>query len=183
MLRVDVSAEDGRVRFARADAPTRALRAPLVLGPTQRVAYAIPQQPWTLRSLLSNPMYVVMGLMAAMMFLMPRLMENIDPEVRPIHALLSTRRSWLTHRNVCAGAEADAGPDGQGRHAGAAAGVCAQAALRHALHCACAVACADVARLQGALMGEPVAPPPKKKALEGGAGAASSGGGGNKKKH
>ena len=81
-MRVDVSDEDGRVRFARADAPTRPLRAPLVLGPTQRVAYAVPQQPWTLRSLLSNPMYVVMGLMAVMMFIMPRLMENIDPEAR-----------------------------------------------------------------------------------------------------
>ena len=82
MLRVDVAAEDGRVRFARADAPTRPLRAPLALRPTQRVAYAIPQQPWSLRSLLSNPMYVIMGLMAVMMFIMPRLMENIDPEAR-----------------------------------------------------------------------------------------------------
>ena len=84
MLRVDVAAEDGRVRFARADAPTRPLRAPLALRPTQRVAYAIPQQPWTLRSLLSNPMYVIMGLMAFMMIAMPRLMENIDPEVRAL---------------------------------------------------------------------------------------------------
>jgi hypothetical protein len=82
LVRVDVGAEDGRVRFSRADAPTRPLRAPLVLGPTQRIAYAVPQQPWSLRSLLSNPMYVIMGLMAAMMFLMPRLMENIDPEAR-----------------------------------------------------------------------------------------------------
>ena len=82
VVRVDVAAEDGRVRFARTDAPTRPLRHPLVLGPTQRVAYVIPQRPWTLRSFLSNPMYVVMGLMAVMMFLMPRLMENIDPDVR-----------------------------------------------------------------------------------------------------
>ena len=92
-MRVDVAAEDGRVRFARADAPTRPLRAPLVLGPTQRIAYAVPQQPWTLRSFLSNPMYLIMGLMAIMMVVMPRLMENIDPEAR-FHLL---RASCVLH--------------------------------------------------------------------------------------
>lgn len=80
VIRVDVAAEDGRVRFARADAPARPLRAPLVLGPVARVAYAIPQQPWSLRSLLSNPMYVVMGLMAVMAVAMPKMMESMDPE-------------------------------------------------------------------------------------------------------
>lgn len=82
VVRVDVGAEDGRVRFARADAPARSLRAPLVLGPVARVAYVIPVQPWSLRSLLANPMYLIMGLMAVMMFIMPKMMESIDPDVR-----------------------------------------------------------------------------------------------------
>ena len=134
-MRVDVSDEDGRVRFARADAPTRPLRAPLVLGPTQRVAYAVPQQPWTLRSLLSNPMYVVMGLMAVMMFIMPRLMENIDPEVRFSSSSSAQSIASAADRGGNVGAEADAGADGQRRHAGAVAG----ALLRdvHCFQCVC----------------------------------------------
>jgi uncharacterized membrane protein YgcG len=79
-VRVDVSREDGRVRFARADAPTRPLRAPLVLGPVARVTYADPSQALTLRSFLRNPYYVMMGVMGVMMIAMPRLMASIDPE-------------------------------------------------------------------------------------------------------
>ena len=176
LLRVDVGAEDGRVRFSRADAPTRPLRAPLVLGPTQRVAYAVPEQPWTLRSLLANPMYLIMGLMAVMMFVMPRLMENIDPEVRrSSYRCLSPQR--LTRDAGNAGAEADAGADGQGRHAGAVAGAFLSGAPL------CGACSDDVACAQEALMGDKP-PPPKKKALEAGAApSSSSGGGSSKKKH
>ena len=179
-MRVDVAPEDGRVRFARADAPTRPLRAPLVLGPTQRVAYAVPQQPWTLRSFLSNPMYVIMGLMAVMMVVMPRLMENIDPEVRFSSSSSAQSIASAADRGGNVGAEADAGADGQGRHAGAVAGALRREQCTGSLH---SRAYADAPCPQGALMGD-TPPPPKKKALEGGAApSSSSGGGSSKKKH
>ena len=140
VVRVDVGAEDGRVRFARADAPARSLRAPLVLGPVARVAYVIPVQPWSLRSLLANPMYLIMGLMAVMMFLMPRLMENIDPDVRTERSMLCVA---CISRVARAGAEADAGADGQGRHAGASAGApcAADASCLLCRLAACVAAC------------------------------------------
>lgn len=62
-MRVDVSGLQGRVRFSPPLAPEQALRAPLVLGPTSRVAYADPVVGWSLRYFLQNPMYLVMGVM------------------------------------------------------------------------------------------------------------------------
>ncbi len=59
-IRVDVSAELERVRFSRADAPDKPFRVPLVLAPTGRVAYADVQAGFTLRTLISNPFYLMM---------------------------------------------------------------------------------------------------------------------------
>ena len=79
-MRVDVSRDTGRVRFSRADAPARPLRSPLVLGPVALASYADPKQEFTLRSILTNPYYMIMIMMAVMAVVMPRMMNNIDPE-------------------------------------------------------------------------------------------------------
>jgi hypothetical protein len=62
-VRVDVSALSGRVRFSMPLQPEAALRAPLVLVPHARVAYAEPVVGWSLRYFMQNPMYLLMGVM------------------------------------------------------------------------------------------------------------------------
>jgi hypothetical protein len=43
-------------------------------------------QEYSLRYFLTNPYYVMMGLMGVMMFAMPKLMDNMDPEARALRA-------------------------------------------------------------------------------------------------
>lgn len=177
MVRVDVGTEDGRVRFARADAPARSLRAPLVLGPVARVAYVIPVQPWSLRSLLANPMYLIMGLMAVMMFIMPKMMESIDPDVR---GRAHCSHVAASHARCAQELKQMQEQMGKGGTLGLLQVRVCRCRRMTAFGCRRCVLTRLLA-LQGALMGEPPAPAPKKKAIEGGAGGSS--GGGNKKKH
>jgi hypothetical protein len=65
-LRVDVLSSDmaqessRRVRFSLAAQPSRWLQQPLVLMPTSQVLYKDPEAKWTLRSMISNPYYLMM---------------------------------------------------------------------------------------------------------------------------
>lgn len=78
-MRVDVSGS-GRVRFARADAPALPLRAPLVLAPVALQLYADPAPRFGLRSLLANPVYLLLGFGALFAFVLPRWLESMDPD-------------------------------------------------------------------------------------------------------
>ena len=110
-LRVDVSNDEevaggARVRFSLADDPARPMRMPVVLAPMSRVTYAEPQSGWSLRSFISNPFYLMMGVMALMMFAMPKMMENMDPEELKAMQVrsYSTRCASLAHEQCVSGA-------------------------------------------------------------------------------
>jgi hypothetical protein len=127
-------------------------------------------------------MYVMMGVMALMMFAMPRMMDNMDPEARGAAAALQRARETSCGADGrvarCAGAEGDAGADGQGRHDEPAAG--AQAA-RVSRSCRDPFLTLLSAFAQGVLNGDPP-PSAKKKAAGGGGGGGGGGGAGDAKK-
>ena len=53
---------------------------PLVVRPVGRLAYFVPRQTYGLSQVLKNPMMLMMGFTMLMVFVMPRMMKNMDPE-------------------------------------------------------------------------------------------------------
>ncbi|GAO46277.1 hypothetical protein SAICODRAFT_25247 [Saitoella complicata NRRL Y-17804] len=53
---------------------------PLTLRPSSQSSFYIPRESLNFKGLLSNPMLLIMIFMGAMMFVMPKLQEGIDPE-------------------------------------------------------------------------------------------------------
>ncbi|KAI3863319.1 hypothetical protein MKX03_008274 [Papaver bracteatum] len=78
-VRVDVSARNpGKVQAALTE--TRRGLTELVLEPLKEEHYYEIREPFNVMSLLKSPMGLMMGFMVVVVFLMPKLMENMDPE-------------------------------------------------------------------------------------------------------
>ncbi|GMY29260.1 ER membrane protein complex subunit 7 homolog [Fagus crenata] len=78
-VRVDVSARNPG-KFQAALTENRRSLATLVLEPLREEQYYEIREPFSIMSLVKSPMGLMMGFMLVVMFLMPKLMENMDPE-------------------------------------------------------------------------------------------------------
>ncbi|KAL5720956.1 hypothetical protein ACHQM5_013575 [Ranunculus cassubicifolius] len=75
-VRIDVSARNrGKVQAALTE--TRRGLTELVLEPLREEQYYEIREPFSVMSLLKSPMGLMMGFMLVVVFLMPKLMENI----------------------------------------------------------------------------------------------------------
>ncbi|GAB4836808.1 hypothetical protein Ancab_001721 [Ancistrocladus abbreviatus] len=78
-VRVDVSARNpGKVQAALTE--TRRGLSELVLEPLREEEYYEIREPFSIMSVMKSPMGLMVGFMLIVMFLMPKLMENMDPE-------------------------------------------------------------------------------------------------------
>ncbi|KAG7545401.1 Carbohydrate-binding-like fold [Arabidopsis suecica] len=78
-VRVDVSARHrGKVQATLTE--TRRSLTELVLEPLRAEQYYEMREPFSVMSILKSPMGLMVGFMVVVVFLMPKLMENIDPE-------------------------------------------------------------------------------------------------------
>lgn len=78
-VRVDVSARNpGKVQAALTE--NRRVLSELVLEPFREEQYYEIREPFSIMSLVKSPMGLMMGFMVVVMFLMPKLVENMDPE-------------------------------------------------------------------------------------------------------
>ncbi|CAL5358918.1 unnamed protein product [Camellia sinensis] len=79
VVRVDVSARNpGKVQAALTE--NRRGLTELVLEPLREEQYYEIREPFSIMSLVKSPMGLMMGFMLIMVFLMPKLVENMDPE-------------------------------------------------------------------------------------------------------
>ncbi|KZP12033.1 hypothetical protein FIBSPDRAFT_799456 [Athelia psychrophila] len=58
-----------------------ALAYPVVLTPRGKNAYYVAREGFNVMAMLSNPMMLIMGFTAIMMFAMPYIMKNLDPQM------------------------------------------------------------------------------------------------------
>ncbi|CAN8326903.1 unnamed protein product [Cochlearia groenlandica] len=78
-VRVDVSARHhGKVQAILTE--TRRSLTELVLEPLRADQYYEMREPFSVMSIVKSPMGLMVGFMVVVVFLMPKLMENIDPE-------------------------------------------------------------------------------------------------------
>ncbi|XP_031481983.1 ER membrane protein complex subunit 7 homolog [Nymphaea colorata] len=78
-VRVDISARNpGKVQAALTE--TRRSLNELVLEPLREEYYYEKREPFSILSLLKSPMGLMVGFMLVAVFLLPKLMENLDPE-------------------------------------------------------------------------------------------------------
>ncbi|KAA0063326.1 ER membrane protein complex subunit 7-like protein [Cucumis melo var. makuwa] len=78
-VRVDVSARNpGKVQAAQTE--NRRVLSELVLEPLRDEEYYEVREPFNIMSVVKSPMGLMVGFMVIVVFLMPKLMENIDPE-------------------------------------------------------------------------------------------------------
>uniref|UniRef100_A0A1E5VGS2 ER membrane protein complex subunit 7-like protein n=1 Tax=Dichanthelium oligosanthes TaxID=888268 RepID=A0A1E5VGS2_9POAL len=78
-VRVDISARNpGYIQAALTE--TRRVLNELVLEPLKEEQYYEVREPFSVMSLLKSPMGLMVGFMVLMVFVMPKMMENIDPE-------------------------------------------------------------------------------------------------------
>ncbi|KAF3528302.1 hypothetical protein DY000_02036829, partial [Brassica cretica] len=78
-VRVDVSARHhGKVQATLTE--TRRSLTELVLEPLRADQYYELREPFNVMAILKSPMGLMVGFMVVVVFLMPKLMENIDPE-------------------------------------------------------------------------------------------------------
>ncbi|KAJ4957437.1 hypothetical protein NE237_024548 [Protea cynaroides] len=78
-VRVDVSARNpGKVQAALTE--NRRSLIELVLEPLREEQYYEIREPFSVMSLIKSPMGLMVGFMLIVVFLMPKLMENMDPE-------------------------------------------------------------------------------------------------------
>ncbi|KAL0687127.1 hypothetical protein Bca4012_086804 [Brassica carinata] len=79
VVRVDVSARHhGKVQATLTE--TRRSLTELVLEPLRADQYYELREPFNVMAILKSPMGLMVGFMVVVVFLMPKLMENIDPE-------------------------------------------------------------------------------------------------------
>ncbi|KAI5056732.1 hypothetical protein GOP47_0028550 [Adiantum capillus-veneris] len=79
-VRVDVSARLNGQLQATLTETRRILSPPLVLEPLREETYFEKREPFSLMGLLKSPMGLMVAFMAVAVFLLPKLMGNIDPE-------------------------------------------------------------------------------------------------------
>ncbi|KAG6770766.1 hypothetical protein POTOM_026460 [Populus tomentosa] len=78
-VRVDVSARfPGKVQATLTE--KRRSLSEMVLEPLKEEQYYEIREPFSIMSIVKSPMGLMMGFMVLVMFIMPKLMENIDPE-------------------------------------------------------------------------------------------------------
>ncbi|XWS26198.1 hypothetical protein CRYUN_Cryun26dG0010400 [Craigia yunnanensis] len=78
-VRVDVSARNpGKVQAALTE--NRRSLSELILEPLRDEQYYEIREPFSIMSVVKSPMGLMMGFMLVVMFLMPKLVENMDPE-------------------------------------------------------------------------------------------------------
>ncbi|KAL6603054.1 hypothetical protein ACP70R_043415 [Stipagrostis hirtigluma subsp. patula] len=78
-VRVDISARNpGYIQAALTE--TRRVLNELVLEPLKEEQYYEKREPFSIMSLLKSPMGLMVGFMVIMVVVMPKMMENIDPE-------------------------------------------------------------------------------------------------------
>ncbi|KFK29825.1 hypothetical protein AALP_AA7G183700 [Arabis alpina] len=78
-VRVDVSARHrGKVQATLTE--TRRSLTELVLEPLRAEQYYEMREPFNVMSIVKSPMGLMMGFMLIVMFVMPKMMENMDPE-------------------------------------------------------------------------------------------------------
>ncbi|XP_065040109.1 ER membrane protein complex subunit 7 homolog [Musa acuminata AAA Group] len=78
-VRVDISARNpGKIQAALTE--NRRVLFELILEPLREEQYYEKREPFSIMSLMKSPMGLMMGFMLLVMFVMPKLMENIDPE-------------------------------------------------------------------------------------------------------
>ncbi|GJS46968.1 ER membrane protein complex subunit 7 [Tanacetum coccineum] len=78
-VRVDVSARNpGKVQAALTE--TRRGLSELVLEPLREEQYYEIREPFNIMSIVKSPMGLMIGFMVVVVFLMPKLVENMDPE-------------------------------------------------------------------------------------------------------
>lgn len=79
-VRVDVSSRmPGQIRASYVEGPRRTLDG-LVLEPLREENYYEIREPFSLLGLLKSPMGLMIGFMVICVFLLPKLMDSIDPE-------------------------------------------------------------------------------------------------------
>eukprot|EP00898_Chlorokybus_atmophyticus_P003361 jgi/Chlat1/4025/Chrsp26S03997 len=80
-LRVDVSARvPGKVQVAYAEEPQRILSYPIVLEHIKQISFFEKREEFNPASLLRQPAVIMMLLTLGAVFLIPKMMESIDPE-------------------------------------------------------------------------------------------------------
>ncbi|KAH7659964.1 putative membrane protein [Dioscorea alata] len=78
-VRVDISARNpGKVQAALTE--NRRVLHELVLEPLKEEQYYEIREPFSVMSLVKSPMGLMLGFMLIMLFVMPKMMENMDPE-------------------------------------------------------------------------------------------------------
>lgn len=78
-VRVDVSARNpGKIQAALTE--NRRGLSEFVLEPLKEEQYYEIREPFSIMSIVKSPMGLMMGFMLIVVFLMPKLMENMDPE-------------------------------------------------------------------------------------------------------
>ncbi|XP_034916428.1 ER membrane protein complex subunit 7 homolog [Populus alba] len=78
-VRVDVSARfPGKVQATLTE--KRRSLSEMVLEPLKEEQYYEIREPFSIMSIVKSPMGLMMGFMVLVMFIMPKLMENMDPE-------------------------------------------------------------------------------------------------------
>ncbi|XP_008788805.2 ER membrane protein complex subunit 7 homolog [Phoenix dactylifera] len=78
-VRIDISSRNpGKIQAALTE--NRRVLHELVLEPLREEQYYEIREPFSLMSLLKSPMGLMVGFMVLVVFLMPKLMENMDPE-------------------------------------------------------------------------------------------------------
>lgn len=86
-VRVDITAK-GKIRARRIDLqflrPPDELKAPypLKLTAVSRANYFTKREQWRVQDILMNPMLLMMLLPMGLMYLLPKMQENMDPETR-----------------------------------------------------------------------------------------------------
>lgn len=68
------------VSFTIAGTPSAVLQSPLVLDPVAKAQYTEESRVFSLKSLLSNPIYLMIGVSLLGMLFLPRMLENMDPQ-------------------------------------------------------------------------------------------------------
>ncbi|KAL1918445.1 uncharacterized protein VTP21DRAFT_3105 [Calcarisporiella thermophila] len=84
-LRVDVFPDSIQATYKTLDTPWsnrgHVLDYPLNITTKQTAEYFVPRQGFNIASLFSNPLMLMMGFSLIMLFVMPKMLANIDPEM------------------------------------------------------------------------------------------------------
>ncbi|GBG77607.1 hypothetical protein CBR_g24053 [Chara braunii] len=80
-VRIDVSPRyEGNTRAMWTDETTHVKEGMMVLHPLQPIEYYEKREPFSVSGMLKNPMVLMVLFMVVAMFLLPKLVENMDPE-------------------------------------------------------------------------------------------------------